>query len=91
MAARRGVAPGALDQEIVAPGLARDRRVDRVLERRVALRAAQRRAQIGGVVLAQAHVKRAGAGDAHAVAALAEIVGEGVMKPSLPPVSPTSK
>ena len=42
----------------------------------VALRRAQRRAQIGGVLLAEAHIERAGAGDPHAIAALAEIVGQ---------------
>src|SRR6185437_10703848 len=36
----------------------------------------ERRAQIGGVLLAQAHEERAGAGQPHAVAALAEIVGQ---------------
>ncbi len=35
---------------------------------------AQRRAQIGDVFLAQAHVKLAGAGQPHAVAAFAEIM-----------------
>ena len=34
-------------------------------------------AQIGAVLLAQAHVEHAGAGEAHAVAAFAEIMGEG--------------
>ena len=42
----------------------------------VALRRAQRPAQVGRVLLAQAHVHGAGAGHPHAVAALAEIVGQ---------------
>ena len=66
----------AVDDEIVALGLARDRLADRRLERLVALRLAQRRAQIGGVLLAEAHIERAGAGQPDAVAALAEIMGQ---------------
>ena len=67
---------GAVDDEVVALGLARDRLLDGALEALVALGGAQRRAQVGGVLLAEAHVERAGAGDADAVAALAEIVGQ---------------
>ena len=65
----------AVDDEIMAFRLARDR-----LQRWphpapvIALAGAQRRAQIGGIVLAQAHIQRAGAGQPHAVAALAEIM-----------------
>src|SRR5262249_58369977 len=66
----------AVDDEVVALGLAPDRLVDGGIERVVALRGAQRRAQIRRVVLAEAHVERAGAGDAHAVARLAEVMGE---------------
>jgi hypothetical protein len=50
---------------------------------------AQRRAQVGGVLLAEAHVERAGAGDAHAVADSQKLCVSGVMKPSRPPVSAT--
>ena len=64
----------AVDDEVVALRLARDRVVDRGIEQVVALRGAQRRAQVGGVLLAEAHVERAGAGEAHAVAGFAEIV-----------------
>ena len=42
----------------------------------------QRRPQIGRVVLAKAHKERAGAGHAHAIAAFAEIMGEGRNKPN---------
>ena len=45
-------------------------------EKIVALGGPQGRAQVGGILLAQAHVERAGAGEPHAVAALAEIMGE---------------
>ena len=46
------------------------------VEELVALGGAQRRAQVGGVFLAEAHIERAGAGQPHAVAALAEIMGQ---------------
>ena len=42
----------------------------------VAFRGPQRCAQIGGILLAQAHIERAGAGQPHPVAAFAEIMGE---------------
>src|SRR5205085_11171077 len=72
---RATVAP--VDDEVVAFGLARDRLVDRRIDEVVAFRGAQRRAQVRGVLLAEAHVERAGAGEAHAVAGLAEVMGEG--------------
>src|SRR5687768_1529704 len=65
-----------VDDEIVSPGLARDGLSDRGVEQVVALRRAQRAAQIGGILLAEAHVKRAGASHPHPIAGLAEIVGE---------------
>ena len=52
----------------IASSIARDSKL-------VAFRGAQGRAQVGGVLLSQAHVERAGAGQAHPVAAFAEIVG----------------
>ncbi len=64
----------AIDDEIVALGLAGDRFVNGGLEQPVALGQAQRGAQIGGVLLTEAHIERASAGDADAIAALAEIV-----------------
>src|SRR5215475_10199017 len=67
-------AVAAVDDEIVALGLARDRLVDRIIEQIVAFRGTQRRAQICGVLLPEAHVERARAGDADAVAGFAEIV-----------------
>ena len=50
--------------------------LDRLVQQSVVGARAQRRAQIGRVLLAEAHVERARAGEAHAVAALAEIVRE---------------
>src|SRR4051812_41027633 len=64
----------AVDDEIMALGLARDRVLDGSIEQGVTLRRAQRRAEVGGVFLAEAHVERAGAGEAHAVAGLAEVM-----------------
>src|SRR5215469_10963169 len=52
----------AVDDEVVALGLARDRFADCRFQRRIAFRGAQRRAQVGGVLLAETHIKRAGAG-----------------------------
>ena len=45
----------AVDDEIMPLGLARDGLVDRGMEQVVAFGGAQRRAQIGGVFLAEAH------------------------------------
>src|SRR5581483_3881822 len=73
--ARHGGAPGAaVDDEVVALWLARDGLVDGLHQERIVGARAQRRAQVGGIVLAEAHVERARAGEAHPVAALAEIV-----------------
>ena len=44
-------------------------------EQLVAFGGAQRRPEIGGILLAEAHEERAGAGQPHPVAAFAEIVG----------------
>ena len=65
---RPPVAP--IDDKVVALRLARDGFVDRILERLVALRGAQRLAEVGRVGLTEAHVESAGAGDPHAVARL---------------------
>src|SRR5262245_45300208 len=65
----------AVDDEVVALGLAGNRFVDGSVEQAIGFRRAQRRAQIGRILLAEAHVERAGTGDTHAVTGLAEIVG----------------
>src|SRR5436305_11311907 len=49
--------------------------IDRGAEQVVFGRSAQRLAEIGRIIVAEAGVQRAGAGDPHAVARLAEIVG----------------
>src|SRR5688572_4408845 len=72
----RGPGVAAVDDEVVPLGLARDRLAYGGDQRLIALALAQRRAQVGRVLLAQAHIEGAGAGEAHAVAGFAEIVRE---------------
>src|SRR5207248_11048646 len=72
-----GPVVAAVDDKIVALRLAVDRGANRGFERLVALGLAQRGAQIRRVFLAEAHVQRPGAGQADAVAALAEIMRQG--------------
>src|ERR1700720_4671399 len=67
----------SVDDEIVALRLAVDRLADRRLERLVPFGLPQGRAQIGRILLAEAHVQSAGAGHPNAVAALAKIMGQG--------------
>lgn len=66
----------AVDDEIVALRLAGYRLADGRVEQFVVVARAQRRAQVGGVLLPQAHIERAGAGQPDPVAGFAEIVGE---------------
>src|SRR5690348_8529591 len=77
MATDGGTSMAPVDDEVMALGLARDRGADRLFDQRVVRGQAERRAEIGGVLLSQAHEKRAGAGQPHAITALAEIMGEG--------------
>src|SRR5262245_17199317 len=60
-----------IDDEVMPLGLARDGGLDRGIEHVVGLGGAQRRAQVGGVFLAETHEERASAGDPHAVAGFA--------------------
>src|SRR6056297_120167 len=62
--------------EIVALGLAFDRRANGLFDKCVVVRGAQRRAEVGHVLLSEAHVEFARAGEPHPVAAFAEIVRE---------------
>src|ERR1700674_629746 len=75
MAADTGAVVPAIDDEIVALGVQADGAVDRCAEQLVIGGGAQRLAQIGGILVAEAGVQRAGTGDPHAVAGLAEIMG----------------
>src|SRR5918994_7098452 len=59
---QRGPLMASVDNEIVPLGLAGDGLVDRGIQKVVALGGAQRRAQIGSILLAEAHIERAGAG-----------------------------
>ena len=70
----RGRSCAAVDDEVMALGLAADRLADRIVQLGVGRAIAQHAAQVGLVVLTEAHIKRAGAGQPHAVAAFAEIV-----------------
>ncbi len=74
----------AIDDEIVALGLAVDRLADRRLEGFIAFRLTQGRAQIRRILLAEAHIQSTGAGHPNAVAALAKIMGQGCDKPEAP-------
>src|SRR6476620_4135239 len=56
-------------------GLARDGRVDGFTQEMIGLASPKRSPEVGGVFLAEAHIKGAGAGHPHAIAGLAEIVG----------------
>src|SRR5690606_1677786 len=69
-------ASAAVDDEVVALRLARDRLADRLVERGVGLAVSHDLPQVGGILLPEAHVERAGAGHANAIARLAEIVRE---------------
>src|SRR5262245_44555799 len=76
VAGQRRTLVAAVDDEVVPLGLAGNRLLDRGMQEVIALGGAQRRAQVGGVLLAETHEQRAGAGDAHAIAGFAEIVGK---------------
>src|SRR6478609_7608650 len=65
----------SVDDEVMALRLARDRLVHGTVEQGIVAGGAHGGAQIGGVLLAKAHVESAGAGQAHPVAAFAEIMG----------------
>src|SRR5262249_61465775 len=59
----------------MALGLARDGLIDGGMEQRVVLGRPERGAEVGGVVLAETHIKCASAGNPHPIAGLAEIMG----------------
>src|SRR6202042_2308398 len=65
MARERRPAMAAIDDEVVALGFSPNRLVDRGKQKIVAFGCAQRLAQVGGILLAEAHIEGAGAGDAH--------------------------
>jgi hypothetical protein len=57
-----------INEKVMALGLPRNRLVDRGMKQIVGLACPERRAQISGILLAEAHIERAIAGDAHAMA-----------------------
>ena len=71
----RPVVP-AINHEIMSFRFARDCLVNCGMQKLVAFRSAQRIAEIGGVILAEAHVQRAGAGNAHAITRFTEVMGK---------------
>src|SRR4029077_5788525 len=71
-----GAVVATIDDEVMAAGLAVDRFANRRLERLISFRLTQRRAQIRRILLAEAHIQRAGASHPDAVAAFAEIMGQ---------------
>ena len=64
----------SVDDEVMTLGLAADGLVYRLREQGVVVGGPQRKAQIGRIVLAEAHVEHARAGQPDAIAALAEIM-----------------
>src|SRR5690625_4052499 len=62
--------------EIMALGLPRDCLADRVLKRCIIVRGAHHLSQIRIIILPEAHIELSRAGQANAIAALAEIMGE---------------
>src|SRR6202012_3778133 len=74
MAADARAVVAAIDDEVMALGLEPNGAVDRGAQQFIVARGPQRLAQVGGVFLAEAGVQRAGAGNTHAVAGLAEIM-----------------
>src|SRR5580704_3871087 len=73
------------DHEVVPLGLTHYARADRLHERPVGSGAAKRLTQIDRVLLAEAHVECARAGDAYPIAAFAEIVRERGNEPESSP------
>src|SRR5215207_9528748 len=74
VAADRGAVAAAVDDEVMPLRLAGDGVRDGLFETFIALREAHGRSQVGRVLLAEAHVELARAGEAHAVAALAVVM-----------------
>ena len=70
-----GAVVPAIDDEVVAFRLQPDGAIDSGAEKIIVRGCPKRLAQIGGIFMAEAGVQRAGAGNPHAVAGFAEIVG----------------
>src|SRR5690606_921533 len=76
MARHRHPTPSPVDDEVVPFRLPRDGVANCGFQRRVGLAAAQDGPEVGRVLLAETHIESTGAGEANAVAALAEIMGK---------------
>src|SRR5215472_9848280 len=75
MASHRRPLVLAVNDKVMPLWLAGDGGPYGLLERRVVRPRTQNAAEIGGILLAEAHVEHPGASEAHAVAAFAEIMG----------------
>src|ERR1700722_4128821 len=73
------------NDEVMAFGLARYACADSRYERTIGHGSSERLAQIDRILLAETHIERARAGDAHPIAAFAEIVRKRSDKPEAPP------
>ena len=80
MPSHGGAGAAAFNDEIVTFWFASYRFVYGDFQGLVAFGGAERGTQIGSVILAQAHVKRARTGEPHAVTAFAEIMQTGTRK-----------
>ena len=69
-------AVSATDDEVVAAPLVPDRSRDRPQQQFIAFRSAHDRLEFNSVFLAEAGMKHPGGGHAHAVAVLAEVMGQ---------------
>src|SRR5437764_13323604 len=76
MAGDRRTPMAAVNDEVMALGFSANCFIDGGIEQIVGFRGAQRFAQVGGVLLTEAHIERAGARYSHAIAGFAEIVSE---------------
>lgn len=65
-----------VNDEIMALRLGGDGRMDGLNHRVIAGAGPQHRPQINGVILAQAHIERAGTGQTHPITAFAEVMGQ---------------
>src|SRR3984893_16755487 len=77
VARHRGALVAAVDDEIVALGLAADGFIDGGKQEVITFRCAQWSTKISGIFLTEAHEQSTGTGDAHTIAGFAEIMSKG--------------
>ena len=76
MARHRRCRVRTVDNKVMALGFARNGFADGGNESGVVIAGTERRAEVGGVVLAEAHEQRPGTGQPYAIAGFAKIVSE---------------